>query len=159
MAAKTRRAARPAQPGSDPAARHPGYAPEPEASPKASPRSGSETRKRSIPVTTRYDEDELAALDEAASRAGLTRASYQRVQTLMTPPKTRSTRRAPVERELLAKALGQLGRVGNNLNQIAHAANINGAERHEIMATVADLRDLLPAFMDALGRKPDGRKP
>jgi hypothetical protein len=116
-------------------------------------RSGTDKRKKSVPVTTRYDAAELAALDEAASKAGLTRASYQRVQTLSTPPKTRSTRRAPVEREMLALALGQLGRVGNNLNQIARAANIDGAERHNVMATVADLRDLLPLFMEALGRK------
>lgn len=116
-------------------------------------RSGTDKRKKSVPVTTRYDAAELAALDEAASRAGLTRASYQRVQTLSTPPKTRSTRRAPIEREMLALALGQLGRVGNNLNQIARAANIDGAERHNVMATVADLRDLLPLFMGALGRK------
>ena len=117
-------------------------------------RRGTETRKRSTPVTTRYDDAELAALDEAASKAGLTRASYQRVQSLATPPKTRSTRRAPIERELLARTLGQLGRVGNNLNQIAHAANIDGAPRHDIMATIADLRDLLPVIMEAMGRKP-----
>jgi hypothetical protein len=103
-------------------------------------------------VTTAYDDTELAALDDAASRAGLTRASYQRVQTLATPPKTRSTRRAPVEREMLAKALGQLGRVGNNLNQLARAANIDRTEREEIMITVAELRGMLPAFMQALGR-------
>ena len=123
------------------------------ATPKRS-RSGSQKRTKLRMVTTGYNDAELAALDEAAAKAGLTRASYQRVQTLATAPKTRSTRRPPIERELLARALGQLGRVGNNLNQIAHAANIDGAERHDIMATVADLRDLLPLFMQALGRKP-----
>ena len=70
-------------------------------------------------VTSPYDEAEFAELEEAASRAGLTRASYQRVQSLATP-KTRSTRRAPIERETLAKVLGQLGKIGSNLNQIAH---------------------------------------
>ncbi len=114
--------------------------------------SGSQRRKKLNMVTTAYDDTELAALDDAASRAGLTRASYQRVQTLATPPKTRSTRRAPVEREMLAKALGQLGRVGNNLNQLARAANIDRTEREEIMITVAELRGMLPAFMQALGR-------
>jgi hypothetical protein len=124
--------------------------------PKANskPRRGTETRQKSVPVTTRYSPAEFAQLDEAASRAGLTRASFQRVQSLGTPPKTRSTRRAPIERELLAKALGQLGKVGSNLNQLAHAANLDGAERVEAMLTIAALRELLPVFMEALGRKP-----
>lgn len=116
-------------------------------------RSGSQRRQKSQMVTTAYSPAEFAQLDEAASRAGLTRASFQRVQSLGTPPKTRSTRRAPIERELLAKALGQLGKVGSNLNQLAHAANIDRAEREKIMLAIADLRELLPLFMEALGRK------
>lgn len=119
---------------------------------KPKTRSGSQTRKKFHMVTTAYDPDEFAQLDEAASRAGLSRASFQRVQTLGTPPKTRSTRRAPIEREMLAKALGQLGKVGSNLNQLAHAANLNRTERDQIGAAVAELRGLLPDFLQALGR-------
>ena len=116
-------------------------------------RSGSQTRQKSHMVMTRYSPTEFVQLDEAASRAGLTRASFQRVQSLGTPPKTRSTRRAPVEREMLAKALGQLGRVGNNLNQLARAANLDRTEREQIMGVIADLRELLPLFLEALGRR------
>jgi len=117
-------------------------------------RSGTENRKKTIPVTTRYDADELKELDEAASRAGLTRASYQRVQSL-SKPKTRSTRRAPIEREILAKVLGQLGRIGSNLNQIARSIN-RGRDTFddgEIFAAVAELRALVPAITSALGGK------
>lgn len=121
--------------------------------PRTKPRRGTETRQKSVPVTTRYSPEEFAQLDEAASRAGLTRASYQRVQSLATPPKTRSTRRAPIERELLAKALGQLGKVGSNLSQLVRAADLDSAERAEAMVTIAALRDLLPMFVGALGRK------
>jgi hypothetical protein len=120
---------------------------------KTSSRRGTETRKKSTPVTSRYDDAELAELDELASRAGLTRASFQRVQSLATPPKTRSTRRAPVERELLAKTLGQLGKIGSNLNQIAHAANLNQADQADIGSALAELRGLLPGFLQALGRR------
>ena len=118
----------------------------------AKTRRGSETRKKSIPVTSRYDEAEFAELDAAASRAGLTRASFQRVQSLAAP-KTRSTRRAPIERETLAKLLGQLGKIGSNLNQIAHAANLNETQSREIDVTVAELRGLLSPILEALGRK------
>lgn len=116
-------------------------------------RSGSETRKKSIPVTSRYDEAEFAELEEAASRAGLTRASYQRVQSLAVP-KTRSTRRAPIDREMLAKLLGQLGKIGSNLNQIARAANMDRAELAGIEAAIAEIRGLVPAIQDALRGKP-----
>lgn len=118
----------------------------------AKSRRGSETRKKSIPVTSRYDETEFAELDEAASRAGVTRASYQRIQSL-SEPKTRSTRRAPIERELLAKVLGQLGKIGSNLNQLARAANVGETDRAEIVVAVAELRALVPDVQDALGRK------
>jgi hypothetical protein len=103
-------------------------------------------------VTSRYDEAEFAELDEAASRAGLTRASFQRVQSLAAP-KTRSTRRAPIERETLAKVLGQLGKIGSNLNQIAHAANVGVAGRLVVNGAIQDLRAVLPTLLEALGRK------
>jgi hypothetical protein len=123
-----------------------------EAKPGRPKRSGSQQRKKLNMVTTGYDDAELAQLDEAASRAGLTRASFQRVQSLGTPPKTRSTRRAPVEKEMLAKALGQLGKVGGNLNQLARAANLDRTYRVEIIDATAEIRALLPLFMQALGR-------
>ena len=139
----------------DPAKVEPMKSEQPSAAPPKPSRSGSENRKKTIPVTTRYDEDELKELDEAASRAGLTRASYQRVQSLA-KPKTRSTRRAPIERETLAKVLGQLGKIGSNLHQISRSLNFGRTDydEGEIFAAVAELRALLPAITAALG----GRK-
>ena len=121
-------------------------------------RSGSETRKKSIAVTSRYDETEFAELEEAASRAGLTRASYQRVQSLATP-KTRSTRRAPIDREMLAKLLGQLGKIGSNLNQLTRAAHLDWTDHAEIRAEVAELRTLLPLIREVLTRKSPAAQP
>ena len=118
----------------------------------ASTRTGTDTRKKTFLVTSRYDPDEFAELDNAASKAGLTRASFQRVQSLATKPKTRSTRRAPIERELMAKVLGQLGKIGSNMNQLAHAAHMGHADRIEIKLTVQAMRDTLPAILQALGR-------
>jgi hypothetical protein len=119
----------------------------------AKPRRGSETRKKSFPVTTRYDAEEFAELDEAASQAGLTRASYQRVQSL-SEPKTHSTHRAPIERELLARLLGQIGKIGSNLNQIARAANMGLGLRADLAAILGELRGLIPIILRAMGRHP-----
>ncbi len=116
-------------------------------------RRGSETRKKARMVTTRYDLEEFEQLQEAASRAGLTPASFQRVQSLAAP-KTRSTRRAPVEREMLAKVLGQLGKVGGNINQIARHARLGFGVTSEVEEELAALRALRPLLMVALGRKP-----
>ena len=124
-----------------------------DAKPERKTRSGSQTRRKPNMVTTAYNDEELAELDEAASRAGLTRASFQRVQSLA-KPKTRSTRRAPVDRELLARALGQLGKVGSNLNQIAKAANLDRMERADLGAALAEIRALAVVVMEAMGRKP-----
>jgi Bacterial mobilisation protein (MobC) len=121
--------------------------------PKPKSRSGSQTRQKPVMVTTAYSPEEFAALDEAASRAGLTRASFQRVQTLA-DPKTRSTRRAPVDRELLAKVLGQLGKIGGNLNQIAKAANLDQMERADLGAALVEIRAVAVVAMEAMGRKP-----
>jgi hypothetical protein len=120
---------------------------------KEGTRQGTENRKRTTCVTSRYDDAELAELMDAASRAGLTAASYQRVQSLGTPPKTRSVRRAPVEKELLAKVYGQLGKIGSNMNQIAAAAHLNRADRNEIMLAVAEMRATVPAILEALGMR------
>jgi len=116
-------------------------------------RSGSDTRKKVRMVTTRYDLEEFEQLQDAASRAGLKPASFQRVQSLAAP-KTRSTRRAPVEREMLAKVLGQLGRIGGNISQITLRGNLGftvSAEAHEELAALRALRSLL---MEALGQQP-----
>jgi hypothetical protein len=116
-------------------------------------RCGTERRKKTFAVTTRYDADEYAQLEEAASEAGLTRASYQRVQTLAAP-KTRSTRRAPVEKELLGRLLGQIGKIASNLNQIARAANMGFGLPANFAGILRELRNLIPDILRALGRAP-----
>ena len=120
--------------------------------PPSKARRGSETRKKTRLVTSRYDADEFAELEEAASRSGFTLASYQRIQSL-SKPKTRSTRRAPIERELLAKVLGQLGKIGSNLNQIARDAHLDREVRAEVVAELPVLRGVVPLLLKALGRE------
>jgi len=63
-------------------------------------------------------------------------------------------RRPHVERKELARLLGHLGKVGSNLNQLAHAFNRNGlvpglAELNLIRGHVVEMRD---ALIKALGR-------
>jgi hypothetical protein len=116
-------------------------------------RRGTETRKKSYLVTVRYSPEEFAELDELASRRGLTRPSHLRECSLK-KPKTRSTRRAPIERELLAKVLGQLGKIGSNLNQVSRSANLGEKHRPAWEEVRVEVRTAALAVMDAMGRSP-----
>lgn len=115
---------------------------------------GSDKRQRAKQALVRFTDEEFAFLAARADRAGLTHAAYIRATVLGTPG-PRAQRRAPADQEALRAALGQLGRVGNNLNQIARV--LNAGEDHD----PAELRDALAAYLEvrdailtALGKKP-----
>ncbi len=68
-------------------------------------------------------------------------------------PTLRQVRRPPVERRELARLLGEIGHVGANLNQIAHAANRgDGINAAGLAVALAGLAALRVAILTALGR-------
>lgn len=121
--------------------------------------SGSEARRRHLRLSIRFSGQELAALATNARHAGFALSSYARFILVGTKP-LRSARRPSVEKELLARTLGQLGKIGSNLNQIARVLN-RSPENASSLASVAadlasclgDLRALRAAVMTALGRE------
>jgi hypothetical protein len=114
---------------------------------------GSEKRARTKHLTIRYTPDERSEVDQAAERAGLTSGSYVRNLTLSAPP-PRQVRRPPIERRELARLLGELGHVGGNLNQIAHAMNSGMAvPNREIADALSGLKLVRDAVLAALGRE------
>jgi hypothetical protein len=116
--------------------------------------SGTEKRVRGKHLTIRLTAEERAAIDDAADRAGLTSGSYAR-QAVMGAPVPRQVRRPPVERRELARLLGELGKIGGNLNQLARAANAGViVYEGEIDTALGGLREVRDAIMQALGRAP-----
>jgi hypothetical protein len=115
---------------------------------------GTEKRLRTSHITVRLTPDERRTLDAYAERAGLTAGSYLR-QVLLGAPTPRQIRRPPIERRELGRLLGELGRVGNNINQLARAVNsgeeVEVTELTEAMASLAPVRH---AILLALGRTP-----
>jgi len=104
-------------------------------------------------ISVRCTAKDYAAIDEAATQAGLSVGAYLRVRALGRAG-PRAVRRPPVERKELARLLGHLGKVGSNINQLAHAFNSRGrapgrAELDDIRGYVGQMRDALIA---ALGR-------
>jgi hypothetical protein len=121
----------------------------PVAPPKA--RSGSEKRKRGRVVRMRLDASEQAQLEARAGSAGLALGAYLRACALETAG-PRARRRAPIDRELLARTNADLNRIGNNLNQLARAMNRGrDAEQAAITGATGELRDVLAMLRKALG--------
>ena len=118
-------------------------------------RRGSEERQRSRQTLVRWSEEEFQDVDSRAGAARLTLPSWLRELALEELKRqTRSTRRAPLDRAELAKILGQLGKIGGNMNQIAHAAHLGLGAQLQLNAALKDLRAVLPVILEALGRKP-----
>ncbi|MFQ5443028.1 MAG: plasmid mobilization relaxosome protein MobC [Nitrospinales bacterium] len=118
----------------------------------------SETRKRQHRVTVRLTEAEHAELSKRADNSRLTLAGYFRSATLDTPPPPQS-RRQPVDRKELGKLLGAIGRIGNNINQLAKVANAGSwPESKSLHKACDDIRWIRRKLMEALGTKSQ-RKP
>lgn len=117
-------------------------------------KSGSEKRKKTIPIGFRATASEVAEIDKAAGAADLTRSAYVRAQSLAAP-KMRATRRTPdTAAQVFARFLGQIGKCGSNLNQIAHRLNSEETvPRAMIVAAVAELREVVTEIMQDLGRR------
>jgi hypothetical protein len=110
-----------------------------------------DARTKLVPV--RCTAEERAAIKAVADKAGLSVGAFLRAAALGNAG-PRAVRRPPIERKELARLLGHLGKVGSNLNQLAHAFNSRGrvpglAELERIRGDVGEMR---AALMKALGR-------
>lgn len=116
--------------------------------------SGTEKRARSTHLTIRLSPDERAAIVSAAERAGITLGSYAR-QVILDAPPPRQARRPPIERRELARLLGELGKIGSNINQLAKSTNQGlTVYQNEILVALGGLKVVREAILAALGREP-----
>jgi len=103
--------------------------------------------QRQVRVGLRLSQGEAAELQQAADRTGLTLSGYAAAAALAAATRTAAPRAVPAAdrrtRELLGALVAgrfELAKVGNNLNQIARAANIDGAvlpaQLREVLARV-----------------------
>jgi hypothetical protein len=105
--------------------------------------SGSDKRQRGETVTVRLTKDERDTLDALASRSGLAAGAFMRAAAFGDAG-PRAQRRPPIDHVALRHMLGQWGRIGNNLNQIAKHLNAGGPvnipELKEALAGHPDIR-------------------
>jgi hypothetical protein len=116
---------------------------------KKKTRSGSQRRQRTKTIRAACTPDEYDAITALATAAGLSAGGYLRACALgrRTP---RTQKRPSVDRELLAHAIAELNWIGNNINQLAHHANLGHSVKAELLepaleAYAAALKTLLKA--------------
>jgi Bacterial mobilisation protein (MobC) len=114
---------------------------------------GTEIRQRKIVLTARFNDTEAAAIREKADKRGQSVGGLIR-NALLDAPATPIVRRPPANAKAIALVLGQLGKIGSNINQIAHHLNAGRpGDRSEGMIEEAlrDVMEIRLACMQALG--------
>ena len=116
-------------------------------------RSGSNNRQRQATIKVRVTDAELAEARRRADSAGLTVAGYFRLSALGgTPP--RQSRKPVRDHESLARLLGAIGSIGNNVNQLARLANAGSwPESEELSQACAHIQWIRSTLMQALGKR------
>ncbi len=113
--------------------------------------SGSETRKRRVTLSARFNDTEAALVKEQACRAGLPVSALIRNAVLSQKP-PRKSRMPRLERKTAAQLLGQIGQLAQALRDAADDDQTAPAD--VIEAAHRDLADMRSALFEALGREP-----
>jgi hypothetical protein len=117
------------------------------------PRSGSQKRQRVKSLQIALTPEEFFVACERAVEAGLSPSSYGRT-LLLGVPGPRARRSPPLNAELLAHAVAQLNKAGNNLNQIARVLNAGRAVgTQEALEALGETRAAVVRILDIVGRK------
>ncbi len=122
--------------------------------------AGSEKRRRGKLAHVRLSDDEHIRLKGAADSSGLALGAYLR-SCALGDAGPRAARKPPIQRRELARLLGQIGKLGGNVNQIARALNTliatDGDDdpyglTDDIKAAAVEVAEMRAAVMKALGR-------
>ena len=132
---------------------------QPPAASPAQPRKKSQHRQRTKRITAHLTADEFNRVAEKVAAAGYSESAYARA-VLLGDAGPRSQRRLPVDAQLLREVLAQLGRYGNNWNQVAYHLN-TGKSIYENLPDIEAERgvvdELRRLVLKALGH--DGTSP
>ncbi len=120
-------------------------------------RKKSQKRQRSEQIKTPLTKDEFNRVAANAAASGLSRAAYSRA-AMLGEAGPRSLRRLPVDAQLVRLGLAQLGKYGNNMNQIAYQLNAHGETGLEadFRAALQEWGEIRDAMLAALGKDVDG---
>ena len=123
---------------------------------KEKKKSGSEARQLTQVLRFRATDAEAAALTITADNENVSVSSYIRARVFegAAHKVTRPRQRTTPDAELFARFLGQIGKCGSNLNQIAHRLNSDEkVTRAMVVKALADLREISTALLTSLGKR------
>lgn len=110
-----------------------------------------EKQPRPIRLYVYVNEDEHRQIKEAADLTDLKLSVYLRMVALSQQIRPAKSRQAQELIQQLSKLGADLNRVGNNINQLAHAANIeNFPKEHELLEVKAVLKGVLAQITDTI---------
>ena len=116
--------------------------------------AGSDNRQRHHQYLVRLTHEEHEDISTKADSAGMSPAAFFRLAALGTPC-PRSQRRPPADHKALREILGHCGRIGNNLNQIAHQLNKRGkADIPRLNSELKSYKKIRTAIYTALNMNP-----
>jgi hypothetical protein len=117
--------------------------------------SGSDKRQRNKRINFRVFDDEFNKIAAKADRSGLTLGAFMRAAALDGDSGPRAQRRPPADHKALRQILGEIGRIGNNINQMARALNsgdkLSRSDMEEALRACLDIRKKI---YEALGKNP-----
>ncbi len=104
-------------------------------------------------IAVRLTDADHSFLEQTAKEAGLSVGAFLRTIALGTAG-ARAVKRPSIDRKQLAKLLGEIGKLGSNVNQIAKWANTDRAapSRAEIARMCEDIAAMRGEVMKALDR-------
>ena len=108
-------------------------------------------RSKSVRVFVRLHPEEKKKFETMCENSGLTQSDYFRMKCLEGKPLRK--RKAPsVELEAFLKALGKLGKLGGNINQIAKEINMGYLPiNNELEIALNEVKQLRAEFRKAMG--------
>lgn len=112
-------------------------------------RSGSEKRQRTRILTVRLTPQEVATVRQKAEEHGQTVGALLRANLLHI-----RLRHSRIDLQAVARLLGQLGKIGSNINQLAHYAHMGRYQENSIELALRDLAELRIVCLQALGQEP-----
>lgn len=123
--------------------------------PKKAKNTKSETRQKTETLGVRVTHEEKAEIEAGATDAGLTIGSYVRA-TMLKKATTRPTKKPAADLVILGQILGQIGKIGNNLNQIAKRLNEGkGIGFERLYKELNELSIVKESILKALRREDD----
>jgi hypothetical protein len=102
-------------------------------------------------LTIRLSVDERSDLESRADRLGLSMGGYCKSVIFNAPP-PKASRRPARDKAELARLLGQVSKLGNNVNQIAKRLHVTSSlDQPRLREAINDLHVIRAAIMNALG--------